>query len=461
MQRDSNVTEPMAGPPSGGAAPVKRSVPSTARKGFWALLDQGFVSGARFATTILIGRCAGQSELGIYSLGFSLLVLVTCIQESLISAPYTIYHARRHGSAWRRYNGSSLIHFGVLSLLSGLGFTVGGLLAMYWPSSGEAGQGRGLATVLLMLAFTTPFGLFREFARRMEFARMRLPIAVWIDGSVAVLQIGLLLALYRMQGLNARSAFVVVGLASAISALSWFFWCRRDFSLAWHEARQELVTSWRLGRWIFLAQLVGLLHLQGMLWLIAYRYGEAATGLFAACSTLVLFSNPFALGINNLVGPLAVRAAHERGLAAVRRLIAWSMLAMAVSILIFCFVLFLGCDWIMLQLFNDAKYLGQRWLVLFLGLNMTFTCVHMVNDGGLWALERPEVVYRATVITVVVTFALAFVLLPRFELLGAAWSLLAGRLAGLAVQSWVFFLTFRNEEFTVNDWRLSSATTHE
>ncbi len=450
MQHDRTATEPTLARERLPERAESRDR-STARKGFWALLDQGFVSGGRFATTILIGRCAGQAELGSYSLGFSLLVLVTCIQEALISAPYTIFHSRREGETWRRYNGSSLIHHGSLALLSVLGFALAGLIVHWWSSAAGSTQGQGLAAILWMLAFTTPFGLLREFARRMEFARMRLPVAVLIDASVTIVQIGLLLALYRGDLLTSTSAFAVVGIASAVSSLAWFVWCRQDFALRWDEAREEVRTSWQLGRWIFLAQIVGLLHIQGMLWLINARYGKEMTGLFAACTTLVQFSNPFALGLNNLVGPLAVRTANERGLSAVRRLIAWSMLAMALSILVFCLLIFAGCDWIMLELFDDAKYLGQRWLVLVLGLNMTSTSVHMVNDCGLWALERPEVVYRATVLTVAVTFGLAFFLLPTWGLMGAAWGLLLGRLAGLMVQSWVFFCGFRDEDFPVTD----------
>lgn len=450
MQHDRTLTKPQRDPERGPKI-AKAASPSTASKGLWALLDQGFVSGGRFATTILIGRCAGQAELGAYSLGFSLLVLVTCIQEALISAPYTIFHSRREGETWRRYNGSSLIHHGSLALLAVLGFAFSGLAVYAWSTASGSTQGHGLAAILWMLAFTTPFGLLREFARRMEFARMRLPIAVLIDGSVTILQIGLLVALYRFDFLTSTSAFGVVGFASALSSLVWMIWCRRDFSPQWRAAREEIRSSWQLGRWIFLAQIIGLLHIQGMLWLINARYGKEMTGLFAACTTLVQFSNPFALGLNNLVGPLAVRTANERGLAAVRRLVAWSMAAMALSILVFCLLIFAGCDWIMLELFDDVKYLGQRWLVLVLGLNMTSTSVHMVNDSGLWALERPEVVYRATVLTVVVTFALAFFLLPNWGLMGAAWALLVGRLAGLLVQSWVFFGVFREEDFPVTD----------
>src|SRR2546429_36531 len=46
-----------------------------------ALIDQAVVSGTSFLTTILIGRWCGASELGIYALGFSLLVSWGCVQQ--------------------------------------------------------------------------------------------------------------------------------------------------------------------------------------------------------------------------------------------------------------------------------------------------------------------------------------------------------------------------------------------
>ena len=62
-----------------------------------ALMDHAVVSGTSFLTTILIGRWCGASELGVYSLGFSLLVSWGCVHQSLIALPYTIY---RHRTRW-------------------------------------------------------------------------------------------------------------------------------------------------------------------------------------------------------------------------------------------------------------------------------------------------------------------------------------------------------------------------
>src|ERR1051325_11854112 len=55
-----------------------------------ALADQAVVSGTSFLTSVLIGRWAGSSQLGIYAIGLSLLISVVAVQNSLISLPYTI-----------------------------------------------------------------------------------------------------------------------------------------------------------------------------------------------------------------------------------------------------------------------------------------------------------------------------------------------------------------------------------
>ena len=41
-----------------------------------SVLDQGVVSGTRFLTTVLIGRACAPEELGLYSLGFSVVLIV-------------------------------------------------------------------------------------------------------------------------------------------------------------------------------------------------------------------------------------------------------------------------------------------------------------------------------------------------------------------------------------------------
>jgi hypothetical protein len=97
----------------------------------WALADQAVVSGTSFITTIVIGRWCLPSELGIYSLGISLLVSWLAVQESVISLPYIIYRQRPVQGTPPEHAGSSLAHNALLSVLAiaVLGVTAMGLSA--------------------------------------------------------------------------------------------------------------------------------------------------------------------------------------------------------------------------------------------------------------------------------------------------------------------------------------------
>jgi hypothetical protein len=92
--------------------------------------DQAVVSGASFLTTI--GRFAFPSELGLYSLAASLLISLFCIQESLITLPYTVQRHRPIGTP-AEYAGSSL----ALSVLALLVLAAGALGISMFSMKGE------------------------------------------------------------------------------------------------------------------------------------------------------------------------------------------------------------------------------------------------------------------------------------------------------------------------------------
>ena len=58
--------------------------------GVVALFDQSLVSITNFATALLIGRVCGKPELGVYTLAWTLLSMVTELSGALITTPYTV-----------------------------------------------------------------------------------------------------------------------------------------------------------------------------------------------------------------------------------------------------------------------------------------------------------------------------------------------------------------------------------
>src|SRR4051794_29674254 len=139
---------------------------SASGKDTLAVLDQAVVSGTSFLTTILLWRWCGPGELGVYSLGFTLLVTWGCVQESLIALPYTIYRHRPLRETPAEYAGSVLVHQGLLSALALVTLAVIALALSF------GGAVPGLAGVTWVLAAVMPFALLREFGRRFAFAHL-------------------------------------------------------------------------------------------------------------------------------------------------------------------------------------------------------------------------------------------------------------------------------------------------
>src|SRR5262249_3510655 len=137
-----------------------------------ALVDQAVVSGTSFLTTVMIGRWGGAEELGVYSLGLSLLVSGLCVQESLIALPYTICRHRALQGTPAEYAGSVLVHQGLLSALALI------VLAAAATVLSLGGGLPGLAGVAWALQWVLPFALLREFGRRFAFAHLRMAEAL-------------------------------------------------------------------------------------------------------------------------------------------------------------------------------------------------------------------------------------------------------------------------------------------
>ena len=187
------ATLPGVAAKNGAAASDSRSVPrvfsgTLFRKGTLSLIDQGVVSATNFLTMVLLGRTATQ-ELGEYQLGFSIVLLAMCVQNALISSPYTLFGNRMEGRQRAQYAGSTLLHQWGLSALS--------TLVMVCVAIGT-GMGWGLTDfdyVAWTLAAMLPFILVREFVRRVAFAHLQMVTVLGLDVAASAMQLGGLIAL--------------------------------------------------------------------------------------------------------------------------------------------------------------------------------------------------------------------------------------------------------------------------
>ena len=221
-------------------------------QGFLSLADQAVASVNNFAYWgLIIARAASsKEEFGLYMLGFTLILLVTDLQTSLIATPYMVYAPRLQGRAHAQYTGSTLIHQVVFSLLTTL-VVIGAACAARF------GVGpHGLEPVLWALAGVGSLIMLREFVRRICFASLKLRTVFVFDVFIGVGQICGLLVLAHFKLLSAARAYWVIGATCGLAVLCWLWLNRHHYYLRFDESVLDLKRNLIFGKWVFASGLL-------------------------------------------------------------------------------------------------------------------------------------------------------------------------------------------------------------
>ena len=279
-----------------------------------ALADQVVVSGTTLLTSIIVGRACGKEQLGLFMLAYSIVLFAGGLMISLISTPYVVRRPHLSKTALVRYNGNTLIYLAALCGLVSLGL----ILA---TGIGATGLGpTGLSSVTAVLAGVVVVQLFKEYARQMCFARMRMEQALAVDSTVGAIQLGGLLWLAAAARLTPRSAFGAIGLACALAALGWWWHNRDAFRVSPRRAVLELDQHWKLARFAFASGLLHALTVNLYPWIVAWAGGTAAAGVWAACFAVAGLIAPLMTGGHNYLAPRLADAYAQGGGPMLRRL---------------------------------------------------------------------------------------------------------------------------------------------
>jgi O-antigen/teichoic acid export membrane protein len=413
--------------PSGLALSPERAL----RQTIVSLADQAVASAANFVTGVIIARACSKEQLGLYMLGFSLILLMTDFQTSLITTPYMVYAPRLKGSAHALYTGSTLIHQLAFCLLTMFAVACGAFAV-------TKGMGpRGLGPVLWALALVIALIMLREHARRVSFARLRLKTALLFDTSIAVGQISGLLVLARIGMLSASRAYWVIGAVCGIAVLGWLWSDRGFYDPRMSESLADLKKNWILGKWVFASGLVWAASMNLYPWWLAFFHGAASTGVWAACLGVVSVANPVILGIQNLLGPKIAHTYAAEGPKALRRLVVRITVVIAIPMSLLCVVMFLWGGRLVALLYG-RQYAGNGLVVAILAFNLLVNAVAFSFSRALFAVDRANVDFLVNFAALFIMVTMGFWLVRAFGPLGAAFGLLAANLVASSVRARAF-----------------------
>jgi O-antigen/teichoic acid export membrane protein len=413
---------------------------SSRQGGFLALCDQGVVSITNFATAVIVGRVCGKSELGTYTLAWTLMVVATGVSGMLTTTPYIVFGPHMGTSRRRRYLGSILVHQCLLSVLCSLAIVVTAMLA-----SGEAWFPVQVAGAVETAAAVLVFVGLREFVRGVNFAELQVRSALGMDLVACTIQALGIFLLFHFNQLTASRVFLLVGLSSAIAAVSWVLLHLDKFRPNLRFYVPDLKRNWNFAQWVLGSGVLS--HFARYLypWMLAAFHGTSITGIWAACSTIVALGNPVFLGLGNYTGPKTSIVYAASGVAAMQRYTQGASLRFAALLLPIVLVL-LGFGENIVTGVYGKSYAGTAGVVALLGLNMLISAMTYPYSLGLFTLERPKIDMFVNVLWVVLLVSAGVAMVKSFGLLGAAAAMLGSTSVTAAVRIGVFAREVRQRE---------------
>ena len=394
--------------------------------------DQAIVSGATFVSSVLVGRVAGATELGTFALGMSLVYVAMSIQDATISSSYIIHSRLLDERTRREYAGSTLLQSLVLAALTSMLVTAVMLgLERTW----EGTRLVGLAAVGVLIG---PTILGRQFARKMAFAERDVGRALLLDGVAAVLQVGGLIALATLGGLDSLTAFLTTILACGVAASIWWIQARQEILIGLGNCQRDLARTLTQGKWILAGRLVSSSHRYSAMWLVGVLSQPQDVGVLAAAMSIVAASNIIIFGLGNVVEPLVAQAYSQDGARAVKQIEAPITAALTLLMGIFALVMYLVGGEIMGWFYAGAEFQNQTGTVTVLAVALWAESVSLLAGFSLRVLHRAELNLRANVLAAVTTLVLAVPLVSAAGILGAAYAILGGQLAGSAQRCWAY-----------------------
>jgi O-antigen/teichoic acid export membrane protein len=401
-------------------------------QGVVSLADQAVASATNFLTGVIIARACSKEELGLYMLGFSLILSMSDFQTSLITTPYMVYAPRLRERAHALYTGSTLIHQLAFCVIAMLGVASGAAVV-------DRGVGpRGLGPVLWALVLTVALILLREHARRVSFARLRLKTAFVFDTCIGIGQIGGLLILARFHLLSASRAYWVIGLVCGIAVAGWLWSDREFYEPRISESVADLKRNWVLGRYVFASGLAWALSVNLYPWLLTAYHSVASTGVWAACLGVVSVGNPMLLGIQNIMGPKIAHEYAAKGPRAVNRLVLKMTAVIAPPMSLLCILMFIWGGALLSHLYG-RQYAGDGMIVSILSLNVLLTAIAFSLSRVLFAIDRARVDFLVNITALFIMATFGLWLVRAFGPLGAAIGLLGSNFATSAVRAATLF----------------------
>jgi O-antigen/teichoic acid export membrane protein len=397
----------------------------------WAFVDQVMVSGANFATGILLARACGIYEFGRFSLVWLFVEFIGSLQFAAVIQPMLNIGPKQDARSVEAYYHAVAVQQGILCAFFGL-VVWGGVTFVGWlfvaPEIVELAVPLCAATITFQL---------HNFLRRYFFARDRAVVALFNDIIRFAIQIaGTAALLFVWPGSTAVAGLWIIAAACAASIIQGCFYFGR---VKWNTTVLVSVSvrHWTFSKWVLPCALMYWMTTQAFVLMAGFVLGAAATGGLRAAVSITGVLNILLLALDNFAPVKAARALHVGGPVELHRYI--GSLTLLTGALTMGMVVLINIDpGYLVQLLYGDQFGSIDVLVRWLCVPLVVFA--MATPLNIWAaaLERTRTIFASYGIATVFTIIAAYPMTLYGELPG----IVVGSLLVEAIRGVVLLIPF-------------------
>jgi O-antigen/teichoic acid export membrane protein len=390
---------------------------SWAKKGSFAVLDQGLFAGANFLTNILLARWMEPTQYGAFAIAHSVFLLLASFHAAVLTEPMLVFGPGKYAEKFKKYLG--ILFYGHCGITGAIAVILL-VTAMVFRHLGS----QDIAGALMGLSISAPFILLMSLARHAFYVRVQPQWAATGGGIYVALLLAGISGLYLGQWLSPALALVAMGIASLAVSL----WLSTILRPQWRSVGSNLAPAavlrdhWGYGHWS--ASAVVLMWFPNNIYYVTVPIWVGLDGA-AALRVITTFVMPILnifVGVSNLLFPVLARQVRL-GNASTFYLTVRRVLKLLATASIVYFLLLLTLRGSLLNWLYGDKYQNVADLLLVMGLSPFSYTVIFVLGTALRAIQHLHQIVWCYTISSLVSLTVGFWLMTSWGVLGATLAL--------------------------------------
>ncbi len=396
------------------------------RKSGLAAFDQGLLSGANFAVTVLLIKYLPKEDYGFYAIAFSVSLFLISIQNALVTTPLTVLLAEKSSEEKDKY--IPALFWGQLYFL--LPFVILSIIILYILSL--QAENPKIYFIYIGLSIASIGILVKEYFKACLFVVEQEAKVISMDFVFIIAYIGSLFILNFTGIISVTWVIITLGITSLSASFAQINSIKKLSSLK--DIMKSYHENWIYGKWALVGVTTTHIHTYGYIYILGLLLGSEAVAEINASRILLM---PFLLlssGWGRISRPYGAKLRESNQMSKYFKEILFISFIFCIGILFYTLILKLFSVPLSSLLFTDSYkdvfsyifYWAAIFMVTFFRSNASF---------ALQVIKKFSKLATINICTMIVTLVSAYFLIIKYAITGALISNLTGEIF-FAVALW-------------------------